>query len=56
MIQWGKQITPEQRAIPWYKFAIMGGLDGIAGANNGQKRSLFFSFFSQVFRRTLLQA
>lgn len=32
MIIWGKQITPEQRAIPWYKFAIMGGLDGIAGA------------------------
>jgi hypothetical protein len=31
MIIWGKQITPEQRAIPWYKFAIMGALDGIAG-------------------------
>eukprot|EP01114_Cavostelium_apophysatum_P022796 TRINITY_DN8370_c0_g1_i1.p1 TRINITY_DN8370_c0_g1~~TRINITY_DN8370_c0_g1_i1.p1 ORF type:complete len:414 (-),score=82.02 TRINITY_DN8370_c0_g1_i1:68-1225(-) len=31
MIIWGKQITPEQRAIPLYKFAIMGVLDGLAG-------------------------
>lgn len=52
MIKWGKQITPEQRAIPWYKFAIMGGLDGIAGANNGQ-RLFFFFLASQHFRRTL---
>jgi len=31
MMFWGKAITQEQRAIPWYKFAIMGCLDGIAG-------------------------
>ena len=31
MIWWGKQITPAQLAIPKYKFAIMGTLDGIAG-------------------------
>jgi len=31
MIKWGNQITPEQRAIPQYKFAIMGALDGVAG-------------------------
>jgi len=31
MIKWGSLITPEQRAIPKYKFAIMGVLDGIAG-------------------------
>jgi len=31
MILFGKQITKEQRAIPIYKFAIMGFLDGIAG-------------------------
>ena len=31
MIWFGSQITPEQRAIPKYKFAIMGLLDGIAG-------------------------
>lgn len=31
MIWFGNQITKEQRAIPVYKFAIMGFLDGIAG-------------------------
>jgi len=31
MVMWGNQITPEQRQIPWYKFAVMGVLDGIAG-------------------------
>jgi len=31
MIKWGKAITKEQRQIPWYKFAVMGVLDGIAG-------------------------
>jgi len=31
MILWGKAVTPEQRAIPWYKFGIMGFLDGTAG-------------------------
>jgi len=31
MIRFGSMITPEQRAIPWYKFGVMGGLDGIAG-------------------------
>ncbi len=31
MILWGSAITKEQRAIPWYKFGVMGGLDGIAG-------------------------
>lgn len=31
MMIWGKEITAEQRAIPWYKFAVMGVLDGIAG-------------------------
>jgi len=31
MIGWGKAITKEQRQIPWYKFAVMGVLDGIAG-------------------------
>jgi len=31
MIRWGKAITPEQRAIPQYKFAVMGALDGVAG-------------------------
>jgi len=31
MIIWGSEITPEQRAIPWFKWAIMGSLDGIAG-------------------------
>jgi len=31
MILWGSAITKEQRQIPWYKFAVMGILDGIAG-------------------------
>jgi len=31
MMKWGSQITAEQRAIPIYKFFIMGLLDGIAG-------------------------
>lgn len=31
MLIWGKEITPEQRAIPWYKWAIMGCLDGLSG-------------------------
>jgi len=32
MFIWGKHIiTKEQRAIPWYKFGVMGFLDGIAG-------------------------
>jgi len=31
MIIWGKQISKEQRAIPLYKFFVMGLLDGIAG-------------------------
>ncbi|PRP72790.1 Drug/Metabolite Transporter (DMT) Superfamily [Planoprotostelium fungivorum] len=31
MIRYGSLITREQRAIPWYKFAVMGVLDGIAG-------------------------
>lgn len=31
MMLFGNQITKEQRAIPIYKFAIMGALDGIAG-------------------------
>jgi hypothetical protein len=31
MMFWGKAITQEQRDIPWYKFAVMGILDGIAG-------------------------
>jgi len=31
MMMWGKAITTEQRDIPWYKFAVMGILDGIAG-------------------------
>jgi len=31
MIQCGKQITQEQRDIRWYKWAIMGALDGVAG-------------------------
>eukprot|EP01117_Protostelium_nocturnum_P017644 TRINITY_DN7214_c0_g1_i1.p1 TRINITY_DN7214_c0_g1~~TRINITY_DN7214_c0_g1_i1.p1 ORF type:complete len:435 (+),score=129.10 TRINITY_DN7214_c0_g1_i1:105-1307(+) len=31
MIFWGNQISREQRDIPWYKFAVMGVLDGIAG-------------------------
>jgi hypothetical protein len=31
MMRWGSAITPEQRRIPWYKFAIMGCLDSIAG-------------------------
>jgi len=31
MIIWGSAITKEQRQIPWYKFAVMGVLDGIAG-------------------------
>lgn len=31
MIYWGSLITKEQREIEWYKFGIMGTLDGIAG-------------------------
>jgi len=31
MIFWGSAITKEQRQIPWYKVAVMGCLDGIAG-------------------------
>lgn len=31
MIYFGTLITPEQRAIPQYKFMVMGALDGIAG-------------------------
>jgi len=31
MILWGSAITKEQRQIPWYKFGVMGVLDGIAG-------------------------
>lgn len=31
MLIWGKSITPEQRAIPWYKWCIMGSLDGASG-------------------------
>jgi len=31
MMIWGSAITREQRDIPWYKFAVMGVLDGIAG-------------------------
>ena len=31
MLIWGKEITPEQRAIPWYKWCIMGCLDGSSG-------------------------
>jgi hypothetical protein len=31
MILCGSAITKEQRQIPWYKFAVMGILDGIAG-------------------------
>jgi len=32
MFIWGKHvITKEQRNIPWYKFCVMGVLDGIAG-------------------------
>lgn len=31
MLIWGKSITPEQRAIPWYKWCIMGSLDGSSG-------------------------
>jgi len=31
MMVWGSAITTEQRQIPWYKFAVMGVLDGIAG-------------------------
>ena len=32
MVKYGTAITPEQRAIPKYKFAIMGALDCISGA------------------------
>lgn len=31
-IKWGSTITPESRQIPKYKFAVMGGLDAVAGA------------------------
>jgi len=31
VMKWGTAITKEQRAIPWYKFGVMGALDGIAG-------------------------
>eukprot|EP01119_Soliformovum_irregulare_P002566 TRINITY_DN12810_c0_g1_i1.p1 TRINITY_DN12810_c0_g1~~TRINITY_DN12810_c0_g1_i1.p1 ORF type:complete len:393 (-),score=95.34 TRINITY_DN12810_c0_g1_i1:103-1281(-) len=31
MIRWGSLITKEQRDIPWYKWCIMGSLDGLAG-------------------------
>eukprot|EP01116_Phalansterium_solitarium_P010168 TRINITY_DN2465_c0_g2_i1.p1 TRINITY_DN2465_c0_g2~~TRINITY_DN2465_c0_g2_i1.p1 ORF type:complete len:442 (-),score=142.55 TRINITY_DN2465_c0_g2_i1:1420-2688(-) len=31
MILWGSQITPDQRAIPQYKWLIMGSLDATAG-------------------------
>lgn len=31
MILFGSQITPDQRAIPQYKWLIMGSLDGLAG-------------------------
>jgi len=32
MIYWGSLISQEQRDIPWFKFGIMGTLDGIAGS------------------------
>lgn len=31
MIRYGSQITQQQREIPYYKFAIMGGWDSLAG-------------------------
>jgi len=31
MVIWGSLITKEQRQIEWYKWAVMGTLDGIAG-------------------------
>lgn len=31
MIMWGSQITPDQRAIPQYKWIVMGTLDATAG-------------------------
>lgn len=39
MMIWGTQITSEQRAIPLYKFAVMGCLDGIAGKLSSLSRS-----------------
>lgn len=31
MVKWGKQITPQQRAVPMSVFAVMGLLDSLAG-------------------------
>lgn len=42
VIIWGSAITKEQRAIPWYKFGVMGALDGIAGKSLDYNSSPLF--------------